>query len=38
LDLFDSDCSYVVYDGDKRVAIGDWEDVDGNLYWNFDTH
>jgi transglutaminase-like putative cysteine protease len=38
LDLFDSDCSYVVYDGDKRVAIGDWEDVDANLYWNFDTH
>jgi transglutaminase-like putative cysteine protease len=38
LDLFDFDCSYVVYDGDKRVAISDWEDVDGNLYWKFVTH
>jgi hypothetical protein len=38
LQLYDSDCSYVVFDDDKQLLTGDWEDVDGNLYWNFDTH
>jgi len=37
LELYDSDSSYVIYDGDKQLAIGDWEDVDGSLYWSFDT-
>ena len=32
------DRSYVVFDGDKQLFRGDWEDVDRNLYWNFDTH
>ena len=38
LELYDSDSSYVIFDGDKQLLTGDWEDVDGNLYWNFDTH
>jgi hypothetical protein len=29
--------SYIIFDGDKQVAAGDWENVDSNLYWNFDT-
>ena len=31
-----ADRSYVIFDGDKQLAAGDWEDVDSNLYWNFD--
>jgi len=38
LKLYDSDCSYVIFDADKELLRGDWEDVDSNLYWNFDTH
>ena len=30
--------TYVIFDGDKELLRGDWEDVDSNLYWNFDTH
>jgi transglutaminase-like putative cysteine protease len=37
LQLDASECSYVIFDGDKQSATGDWEDVDGNLYWSFDT-
>jgi hypothetical protein len=37
LELYDSDSSYVIFDGDKQLLIGDWEDVDSNLYWNFDS-
>ncbi len=29
--------SYVIFDGDKQLLKGDWEDADSNLYWNFDT-
>jgi len=36
--LYDSDSSYVIFDGDKQLAIGDWEDVDSNLYWQFKSH
>ena len=32
-----ADRSYVIFDGDKELLRGDWEDVDSNLYWNFDT-
>ena len=32
------DRSYVIFDGDKQLFRGDWEDVDSNLYWNFNTH
>jgi hypothetical protein len=35
LDLCDSDGGYVIYDGNKRLAFGDWEDTDDNLYWEF---
>jgi len=35
--LYRADRSYVIYDGDKQLLAGDWEDVDSNLYWNFDT-
>jgi hypothetical protein len=31
-----ADRSYVIFDGDKQLLKGDWEDVDSNLYWNFD--
>ena len=31
-----ADRSYVIFDGDKVLVTGDWEDVDSNLYWNFD--
>jgi hypothetical protein len=37
LGLYDSDSSYVIFDGDKQLLAGDWEDVDSNLYWKFDT-
>ena len=37
LQLYDSDCSYVIFDGDKQLLKGDWEDVDPDLYWNFDS-
>jgi hypothetical protein len=36
--LYDADNSYVIFDSDKQLLAGDWEDVDTNLYWNFDTH
>jgi hypothetical protein len=38
LQWFDSDCSYGIFDGDKQSVTGDWEDVDGNLFWSCDTH
>ncbi len=38
LELYDEDASYVIFDADKELLRGDWEDVDNNLYWNFDTH
>jgi transglutaminase-like putative cysteine protease len=31
------DRSYVIFDGNKQLLKGAWEDVDSNLYWNFDT-
>jgi hypothetical protein len=34
LELYDSDCSYVIFDGDKQAGSGDWEDVDADLYWS----
>jgi transglutaminase-like putative cysteine protease len=37
LELYDSDSSYIIFDGDKQLVTGDWEDVDSNLYWNFDS-
>ena len=36
--LYDSDSSYVIFDGDKALVTGDWEEVDKNLYWNIETH
>ena len=36
--LYDADASFVIFDGDKELLRGDWEDVDSNLYWNFDAH
>jgi len=32
-----SDSSYIIFDGDRQLVTGDWEDVDSNLYWKFDT-
>jgi transglutaminase-like putative cysteine protease len=37
LESYDSDSSYVIFDGDKQLLTGDWEDMDNNLYWNFDA-
>ena len=36
--LYDEDTSFVIFDGDKELLRGDWEEVDSDLYWNFDTH
>jgi transglutaminase-like putative cysteine protease len=38
LESYDSDGSYVIFDGDKQLAIGDWEDMDADLYWSADPH
>ena len=35
--LYDADASFVIFDADKELLRGDWEDVDSNLYWNFNT-
>jgi hypothetical protein len=32
-----TDASFVIFDGDKELLRGDWEEVDNNLYWNFNT-
>ena len=37
LQLYDSDCSYVIFDEDKQTIKGDWEDIDSSLYWRFDS-
>jgi transglutaminase-like putative cysteine protease len=37
LESYDSDSSYVIFDGDKQLVTGDWEDVDAHLYWSFDN-
>jgi hypothetical protein len=34
--LYDEDTSFVIYDGDKELLRGDWEDVDSNLVWKFE--
>ncbi len=31
--LYDADASYVIFDGDKQVSTGGWEDIDSNLCW-----
>jgi transglutaminase-like putative cysteine protease len=36
LESYDSDSSYAVFDGDRQVAAGDWEDMDADLYWSAD--
>jgi len=36
--LYDEDTSFVIFDGDKELLRGDWEEMDNNLYWNFDNH
>ena len=36
LHLYGSDSSYVIFDGDKQLVAGDWQDVDSNLYWSLD--
>ncbi|NQT04158.1 MAG: hypothetical protein HQ580_19185 [Planctomycetes bacterium] len=33
--LYDAKASFVVFDADKELLRGDWEEVDSNLYWNF---
>jgi hypothetical protein len=33
-----SDRSYAIFDGDKQLLAGDWEDVDADLYWSADSH
>ena len=38
LELYDEDTSFVIFDEDRELLRGDWEDVDSNLYWKFNTH
>ena len=33
--LYDTDDSYIIFDGDEKKLTGNWEDVDSNLYWKF---
>jgi len=35
--LIDFNSSYVIYDNHKRLASGNWEDVDSGLVWEFKT-
>ena len=32
----DADASYVIFDRDKQLISGDWEEVDSDLVWNFE--
>jgi len=34
--LYDADASYVIFDRDKQLVSGDWEEVDSDLVWNFE--
>jgi len=36
--LYDPDASFVIIDTDKEMLRGDWEDMDSNLYWSFNSH
>jgi hypothetical protein len=33
-----ADRSYVIFDGDRQLLTGDWEEVDSDLVWKFDAH
>lgn len=33
--LYDAKASYVIFDGDKQLLSGDWEDTDSDLVWKF---
>ncbi|MBE9509427.1 MAG: hypothetical protein IMY71_01005 [Bacteroidetes bacterium] len=33
--LYDADASYVIFDRDKQLVSGDWEDSDSDLVWYF---
>ncbi len=33
-----ADRSYVIFDGDKQLLVGDWEDVDADLCWRSTLH
>jgi len=35
--LYDANASFVILDGDKELLRGDWEEVDSDLIWKFDT-
>ena len=35
--LYDEDTSFIIFDADRELLRGDWEDVDSNLYWKFDA-
>jgi len=35
--LYDPDCSYVIFDGDKQLLSADWEGADSNLMWDFQS-
>jgi len=34
--LYDTDTSYVIFDRDKQLISGDWEDYDNDLVWKFE--
>jgi len=38
LSLYEADASFVIFDEDRELLRGDWEEVDSNLYWKFNTH
>lgn len=38
LRLYTTDASYVIFEGDKQLVSGDWEEVDSDLVWNFEWH
>jgi len=34
--LYDADASYVIFDSDKQLVTGDWEDTDVDLVWKLE--
>lgn len=36
--LYDEDTSFIIFDADRELLRGDWEDLDSNLYWKSDAH
>ena len=38
LNLFSIDSSYAIFERDKQLSTGNWEDVDTDLFWSRNSH